>query len=139
MTLESIETTSKSFIIIINFIVKSIRNQHLIITTYYMLHQVITTCPMKFQHKAAFLTLGFAFEVFLYVGSYVNVFVSLRSKVRSTFLSIFLARSRREGYIMMRGHFLSLIQVDMHLIKCNPKLVHLRNEKNHLILASFSW
>ena len=30
MTLESIETSSKSFIIIINFIVKSIRNQHLI-------------------------------------------------------------------------------------------------------------
>ena len=55
--------------------------------------------------------------------------LSLRSKVRSTFLSIFLARSSREGYIMMRGHFLSLIQVDMHLIKCNPKLVHLRNEK----------
>ena len=30
MTLESVETSSKSFIIIINFIVKSIRNQHLI-------------------------------------------------------------------------------------------------------------
>ena len=30
MTLESIETSSKSFIIVINFIVKSIRNQHLI-------------------------------------------------------------------------------------------------------------
>ena len=30
MTLESIETSSKSFIIVINFIAKSIRNQHLI-------------------------------------------------------------------------------------------------------------
>ena len=30
MTLESVETSSKSFIIIINFIVKSIINQHLI-------------------------------------------------------------------------------------------------------------
>ena len=30
MTLESVETSSKSFIIIINFIVKSIRNNHLI-------------------------------------------------------------------------------------------------------------
>ena len=33
MTLESVETSSKSFIIIINFIVKSIRNQHLIRST----------------------------------------------------------------------------------------------------------
>ena len=30
MTFESVETSSKSFIIIINFIAKSIRNQHLI-------------------------------------------------------------------------------------------------------------
>ena len=34
MTLESVETSSKSFIIIINFIVKSIRNQHLVLTMY---------------------------------------------------------------------------------------------------------
>ena len=44
-------------------------------------------------------------------------------------MSIFLAKSRREGYTMMRGHFVSLIEVDMHLIECNPKLVHLRNEE----------
>ena len=63
----------------------------------------------SFSIKQHFSHYGLHFWFLFYVGFYVTVFVPLMRRVKRSFLSIFLAGSSREGYRMVRGHFVTVI------------------------------